>query len=103
MDILCKNRFPKVLSDRIIKPFLDEQYKVKSKEKIPENVKDSVIFYMPYLGSYSLQVKTKLNKLIKRCYPNIDFKVTFRCRRRIMSYFPFQRSLAYPFVLWCGV
>ena len=49
---------------------------------------------MPYLGHYSLQVKTKLNKLVKLCYPDIDFKVIFRCPRRIMSYFPFKDRLS---------
>ena len=39
-------------------------------------------------------MKTKLNKLINRCYPNIDFKVIFRCPRSIASYFPFKDRLS---------
>ena len=35
------------------------------------------MFCMPHLGHYSLQVKTKLDKLIKPSYPNTDFKVIF--------------------------
>ena len=93
-DILCKNRFPKTLINRIIKSFLDKKYETKTKEKVPENEKDVVIFCMLYLGHYSLQVKTKLNKLVKRCYPDIDFKVIFRCHRLIISYFPFKDRLS---------
>ena len=89
-----KNRFPKALIDRIIKSFLDKKFEAKVREKVPENEKDIVIFCMPYLGNYSLQVKTKLSKLIKCSYPNIDFKVIFRCPRRIMSYFPFKDRLS---------
>ena len=33
-DILCKNRFPKTLIDRIIKSFLDKRYETKAKEKV---------------------------------------------------------------------
>ena len=82
-----------------LSPSLIKKYEDKAKEKVPENEKDIVIFCMPYLGHYSLQVKDKLDKLIQRCYPNIDFKVIFRCPRRIMSYFSFKDRLS---ILLCS-
>ena len=86
--ILSDNCFPKSLIDRIIKNFLDRQFVPGSLIK-PDN-KIPLLFCIPYLGQYSLQIKTRLNRIIKQCYPNIQLKVIFRSPKRIGSLFPFK-------------
>ena len=83
--ILILTRLPKTLIDRIIKSFLDKKKKLRKMRKI-------LLYFVCRFCVTT--VKTKLNKLVKRCYPNIDFKVIFRCPRRIMSYFPFKDRLS---------
>ena len=86
--ILTDNCFSKSLIDRIIKNFLDRQFGPGSLIK-PDN-KIPLLFCIPYLGQYSLQIKTRLNRIIKQCYPNIQLKVIFRSPKRIGSLFPFK-------------
>ena len=86
--ILTDNCFPKSLIDRIIKNFLDRQFESGSSTK-PDN-KVPLLFCIPYLGQYNLQIKTRLNRIIKQCYPNIQLKVIFRSPKRIGSLFPFK-------------
>ena len=45
---------------------------------------------MPYLGRYSLQIKTKICRIIKQCYPGIQLNVIYRSPERIQSCFPFK-------------
>ena len=86
--IMSDNCFPKSLIDRIIKNFLDRQFGPGSLIK-PDN-KIILLFCIPYLEQYSLQIKTRLNRIIKQCYPNIQLKVIFWSPKRIGSLFPFK-------------
>ena len=71
--ILKENCFPLPLVDRVIKTFLDQQF---SKGPPPSREeKEFLIFCLPFLGRYSLQVKTKLTRLFKQCYPTVKLKV----------------------------
>ena len=62
----------------------------------PDN-KVLLLFFIPYLGQYSLQIKTRLNGIIKQCYPNIQLKAIFRSPKCIESLFPFKDSF-YAFI-----
>ena len=87
-EILSKNSFPRVLTDRIIKSFLDKRFAPRA--PAPAEAKTALLFCIPYLGRYSLQMKTKICRLIKQCYPGIQLQVIFRSSKRIQSFFPFK-------------
>ena len=87
-EILVKNSFPRALIDRIIKSFLDKRF--APRPPAPQEAKTALLFCMPYLGRYSLQIKTKINRIIKQCYPGIQLNVIFRSPKRIQSFFPFK-------------
>ena len=44
--------------------------------------KEFLIFCLPFLGRYSLQVKNKLTRLFKQCYPTVKLKVSFNSPKR---------------------
>ena len=69
--ILTENWFPRSIIDRVIKSFLDEKFGKRSPKKADD--KTSCIFCLPYLGHYGLQVKTRLIRLVKQCYPRLKF------------------------------
>ena len=87
-EILVKNSFPRALTDRIIKSFLDKRF--APRPPAPQEAKTALLFCMPYLGRYSLQIKTKICRIIKQCYPGIQLNVIFRSPKRIQSFFPFK-------------
>ena len=84
-EILVKNSFPRALTDRIIKSFLDKRF--APTRPAPQEAKTALLFCMPYLGRYSLQIKTKICRIIKQCYPGIQLNVIFRSPKRIQSFF----------------
>ena len=86
--ILKENCFPMPLIDRVIKTFMDQQLS----KKLPptHNEKQFPMFCLPFLGSYSLQIKTKLTRLFKPCCPGVKLKVIFNSPKRLSSYFRFK-------------
>ena len=95
--ILKENCFPPPLVDRVIKSFLDQQF---SKGPPPSREeKEFLMFCLPFLGRYSLQVKTKLTRLFKQCYPTVKLKIIFNSPKRLASYFSFKDRLP---ILMCS-
>ena len=82
-----------LLVDRIIKSFLDKQFCPKKPVSNSEE-RRTVLFSLPFLGQFSLQVKTKLVKLLKQCYPDVKFQVIFKSPRRLSSLFRFKDRFA---------
>ena len=95
--ILKENCFPLPLVDRVIKTFLDQQF--SKRPTPPREEKEFLIFCLPFLGRYSLQVKTKLIRLLKQCYPTLKLKVIFNSPKRLASYFRFKDRLP---ILMCS-
>ena len=95
--ILKENCFPVPLIDRVIKTFLDKQFSKKPPPAREE--KQFLIFCLPFLGSYSLQIKTKLTRLFKQCYPDVKLKVIFNSPKRLSSYFRFKDRFS---ILMCS-
>ena len=91
--ILSENCFPKSIVDRIIKSFLDKQFCPKKPVSNSEE-RQTVLFSLPFLGQFSLQVKTKLVKLLKQCYPDVKFQVIFKSPRRLPSSLRFKDRFA---------
>ena len=55
--------------------------------------KTPLILYLPFLGHYSLQIKTRLIRLVKQCYPTLKLEVFFTPPKRISSLFRFKDKL----------
>ena len=89
-SILHKNCFPGPLIDSIIRSFLNKQFNPES--KLPKEVtkQQTVLFILPFLGSYSIRIKTSVSKLFKKYYPDIKIRTVFQSPNRLSSYFRFK-------------
>ena len=83
--ILSENCFLKSIVDRIIKSFLDKQFCSKKPVSNSED-RRTVLFSLPFLCQFSLQVKTKLVKFLRQCYPDVRFQVIFKAPRRLSRF-----------------
>ena len=75
----------------MIQSFLDGNFGKRTPEKADD--KSPLIFCLPYLGHYSLQVKTRLVRLVKHCYPKLKLEVIFTSPKRISSLFRLKDKL----------
>ena len=85
---MSKNSFPRALTDRIIKSFLEQRFAPRAPALA--EAKTAILFCIPYFGRYSLQIKARICRLIKQCYPGIQLQIIFRSSKRIQSFFPFK-------------
>ena len=86
--ILKESCFPLPLIDRVNKTFLGKHFSKKPPPAREE--KQFLMFCLPFLGSYSLQIKTKLTRLFKQCYPDVKLKVIFNSPKGLSSHFRFK-------------
>ena len=84
-EIFQKNGFPENFIDRCFKLFLNRIYILK--EKIPTVEKKPLRLVLPYLGTISLQVRTKLQKSIKRVLNCCKLQVIFKSQNKICNNF----------------
>ena len=63
------------------------QLPVQSVQKLPVSIT------LPYLGPLSIKLSKDLNNIIKKFYPQIQFRCLFNNKRTIGSYFPFKDQI----------
>ena len=63
------------------------QLPVQSVQKLPVSIT------VPYLGPLSIKLSKDLNNIIKKIYPQIQFRCLFNNQRTIGSYFPFKDQI----------
>ena len=89
--ILSSNCFPRSITDRVLKSFLDDKFNKKPPKKVDDRT--PVMVCLPFLDQYSLQVKKRLIWLIKQCYPTLKLEVIYTSPKRISSLFRFKDKL----------
>ena len=78
--------------DSCIKKFLINRIHLV-KETLVSVPKKELFIVLPYLGSVSLQTRTRLEKLFKKSLPSCHLKVVFRSTERLSSIFRFKDRL----------
>ena len=63
------------------------QLPVQSVQKLPVSIT------LPYLGPLSIKLSKDLNNIIKKFYPQIQFRCLFNNKRTISSFFPFKDQI----------
>ena len=87
-SFLTKNNYPMFLIDRVLKRSLDRKYNARPKRAtVP---KKPLIFCLPFLGHYSLQLKRNLSRLLDKAYPHIEVKFVFLTTNQIGNFFQFK-------------
>ena len=89
--ILGRNGYPSKITDFCIKKFLNKIYLPKKTVAIAP--KKEICIMLPFLGTISLQIRTRLSKLINDKLPHCKLKVVFRSTRRLSNCFSFKEKI----------
>ena len=74
-DYFLKNSYPSYLFFKVLRFFLDKKH-VSQVQKLTVN-KDVRYIRLPYIGKFSLEVKNKLQAILRNTYPQIKFQFIF--------------------------
>jgi len=85
------NKYPVSLIDQCIKTFLNKIY-------IPKRVmitaaKKEVLIVLPFLGQFSLTLRSRLYNCFNKTLPQCNLKVIFQSKNRLSSLFRFKDSI----------
>ena len=98
-SILYKNSYSRDLIDKCIKEFLD---KILTPKPVVSTVpKLQLIITLPYLGKLSLQIRTRINRIMKNKLPNCNVQFVFQTKCKISNFFTFKDKI--PLVLRSGI
>ena len=98
-SILCKNSYPRDLIDKCIKKFLD---KILTPKPVVSTVpKKNLIIILPYLSKLSLQIRTRINRVMKNKLPYYNVQFVFQTKCKISNFFTFKDKI--PSVLRSGI
>ena len=98
-SILYKNSCPRDLIDKCIKEFLD---RILTPKPVVSTVpKKELIITLPYLGKLSLQICTRINRIMKNKLPYCNVQFVFQTKCKISNFFTFKDKI--PLVLRSGI
>ena len=89
--MLRQNGYPTRFLDKIISKFLDRNF--KKRVTITTVSKKTLRLVLPYLGTQSLRLKKRLNKLFKEQLPSGKLEMVFRTTQRMSSCFRFKDAI----------
>ena len=82
---LYKNSYPRDLVDKCIKEFLD---KILAPKPVVSAVpKKDLVIVLPYLGKLSLQIRTRINRIMKNKLPYCNIRFVFQTKYKISNFF----------------
>ena len=85
---ISENGYPGSFIDRCFKSVLSRIHVLK--EKVPAVEKKPLRLVVPYLGTISLQTRTKLQKYIKGVLNSCKLQVIFKSQYKLYNNFPFK-------------
>ena len=98
-SILFKNSYPRDLVDKCIKESLD---KILTPKPVVSTVpKKNLVIGLPYLGMLSLQLRTKINRIMKNKLPYCNIRFVFQTKCKISNFFTFTDKI--PSFLCSGI
>ena len=87
--ILHKNSYPRDFVDKCIKEFLD---RVLTRKVVVSTVpKKDLMIVLPYLGKLSLQIRTRINRVMRNKLPHCNLRIVFQTKCKLINYFHIQR------------
>ena len=98
-EIFQKNGYPENFIDRCFKLLLNRTHIIK--EKAPRVEEKPLLLVLPYLGTISLQTRTKLQKSIKGVLSCCKLQVIFKSQNKLCNNFRFKDPV--PQILTSGV
>ena len=92
--VLARNGYPCGLIDSCVRSFLEKLHRPKL--VISTVAKKDVRIVLPFLGSTSLQARTRLVKLFQKSYPACQLSVIFKSTCTLGSFFSFKDKIPKP-------
>ena len=90
-SILYKNSYPRDLVDKCIKEFLD---KILAPKPVVSTVpKKNLVIGPPYLGKLSLQIRTRINHIMKNELPYCNIRFVFQTKCKISNSLTFKNKI----------
>ena len=90
-SILYKNSYPRDLVDKCIKEFFD---KILAPKPVVSTVpKKNLVIALPYLGKLSLQIRTRINRIMKNKLPYCNIRFVFQTKCKISNFFTFKDKI----------
>ena len=87
--IWLKNAFPMRVIDRMIFRFFDKIH-APPKKVVHTCAKKKLIFSLEYLGKHSLEIKKRLESVIREQLPFCKIEIVFSSRKKIRNFFSFK-------------
>ena len=98
-SILYKNSYPRDFVDKCIKEFLN---RVLTRKVVVSTVpKKDLMIVLPYLGKLSLQIRTRINLVMKNKLPHCNFQIVFQTKCKLINFFIFKDKI--PVFLHSGI
>ena len=96
-SILYKNSYTCDLVDKCIKELLD---KILAPKPVVSTVtKKNLVIALPFLGKFSLQTRTRINRIMKNKLPYCNIRFVFQTKCRISKFFTFKDKTPSSYVL----
>ena len=97
--ILYKNSYPRDFVDKCIKEFLD---RVLTRKVVVSTVpKKDLMIVLPYLGKLSLQIRSRINRVIRNKLPHCNLRIGFQTKCKLINFFTFKDKI--PVFLRSGI
>ena len=90
-SILYKNSYPRDSIDKCIKEFLD---KILTPKPVVSTVPKKQLITLPYLGKLSLQIRTRINRIMKNKLPYCNVQFVFQTKCKISNFFTFKDKIS---------
>ena len=90
-SIFTCNNYPVNTVDQCIKKFLDKLY--VPKQIVSTVSKRELLVVIPFLGTFSLNLRKRLYKSVSKSLPQCNIKVIFQSKNRFSSLFKFRDSI----------
>ena len=89
-EIFLKNGYPEDFINKCFKKFMDDIHEVKVTTL---TVEKKLVLVLPYLGSISLQTRTKLKKSLKNILNYCKLQIVFKNKTRLGNNFHFKDQI----------
>ena len=94
-SIVFKNSYPRDFVDKCIKELLDG--KLTPKIVVNTVPKKDLVVILPYLGKLSLQIRTRINRVVKNKLCN--FQIVFQTKCKLINFITFKNKISISYVL----
>ena len=93
--IVSKNSYPRDFVDKCIKEFLDGE--LTPKIVVNTVPKKDLVVILPYLDKLSLQICTRINRVVKNKLWN--FQIVFQTKCKLINFITFKNKISISYVL----